>query len=256
MSVCLSVRPSSMSSPSPCMLWITWSPPHLCCDWFILMTFGALSLGVWPTSGQERGPAGRGVQGLFDQSGLRCGERQAGRSSIRVQSVRMECRELLCPCLSTGGLCCFVLLQLDQAPSHSVCLSVRFLPSLLTVCAFLSFFHPQTLLTFSPTFWYLYFCSSSLLPALCFLLLHPLIPPSLSGLCCAVAAYRSDQDRWSQMISGLYSFLQETAWYCCWCMMLSQGVCRSNNIPVQFSSPVQSLNDLSWGGVLNHVLQS
>lgn len=42
---------------------------------------GALSLGVWPISGPQRGPDGRGVQGLFDQSGLRCGERQAGRSS-------------------------------------------------------------------------------------------------------------------------------------------------------------------------------
>lgn len=42
---------------------------------------GALSLGVWPISGPQRGPDGWGVQGLFDQSGLRCGERQAGRSS-------------------------------------------------------------------------------------------------------------------------------------------------------------------------------
>lgn len=42
---------------------------------------GALSLDVWPISGPQRGPDGRGVQGLFDQSGLRCGERQAGRSS-------------------------------------------------------------------------------------------------------------------------------------------------------------------------------
>lgn len=66
----------------------------------------------------------------------------------------------------------------------------------------------------------LYFCLSPFTS----LSFHPLFPPPpvfpLSprppGLCCAVGAHRSDQDRWSQMISGLYSFLQETAWYCCW----------------------------------------
>lgn len=39
---CLSVPPSSMSSPPPCMLWIAWSPSSTtapCCDWFILMTW-------------------------------------------------------------------------------------------------------------------------------------------------------------------------------------------------------------------------
>lgn len=40
----------------------------------------ALSLAVWPTSGPHRVPDSRGVQGLLDKSGLRCGEREAGRS--------------------------------------------------------------------------------------------------------------------------------------------------------------------------------
>lgn len=38
-------------------------------------------MGLWLISGPQRGPDGRGVQGLFDQFGLRCGEWQAGRSS-------------------------------------------------------------------------------------------------------------------------------------------------------------------------------
>lgn len=54
------------------------------------------------------------------------------------------------PCLSIGGLCCFVLLQLQLAPSHSlnrarlrlsVCQVFALLwYSLLTVCAFYLFF--------------------------------------------------------------------------------------------------------------------
>lgn len=55
--------------------------------------------------------------------------------------------EMLLPCLSTGGLCCFVLLQLPLTVCADITprLSLRFYfaptLSLLIVCAFLSFFH-------------------------------------------------------------------------------------------------------------------
>lgn len=137
-------------------------------------------------------------------------------------------------CLSTGGLCCFVLLHLDQGPSHrlgrprspSVCHVLLCCKTLaVNRLCFLSFI---TSLNISHRL-YLYLCSS-LLPSASFpplsFHLHLAPPrthlchltPSLfpPGLCCAVAVHRSDQDRWSQMISGLFSFLQETAWYCCW----------------------------------------
>lgn len=159
----------------------------------------------------------------------------------------MEGRELLRPCLSTGGLCCFMLLQLDQSPSHtlwvdpaarlSVCLSVclsgfTFVGNCL---CFLSFFVPSKHYSLSLHFdisvsvlhsFPLLSFSSSHSSSFSLPLVSPWFPPLstrppsfsllLPGLCCAVAAHRSGQDRWSQMISGLYSFQQETAWYCCW----------------------------------------
>lgn len=42
----------------------------------------------WPTSGPHWVADGRGIQGLFDQSGLWCGEQQAGRSSRRRDEGR------------------------------------------------------------------------------------------------------------------------------------------------------------------------
>ena len=110
-------------------------------------------------------------------------------------------------------------------------LSVRFYFApkllLLTVCAFYLFHFPQTWLTSS-----IYISVHVLFPLLhVYMSIFPLshcpslppvsirhhscqiTPPPWPLLCCGG---RSDQDRWSQMISGPYSFLQETAWYCCW----------------------------------------
>lgn len=132
---------------------------------------------------------------------------------------------LLCAASSRAG-------SLSPAPRLSV--RFYFAPrlSLLTVCAFFYLFSPpRTFLTFSiyvsvhhsfPLLISISICSSSsrsssLPPVSIWLRSCQLtLPPPHPGLCCAVAAHRSDQDRWSQMISGLYSFLQETAWYCCW----------------------------------------
>lgn len=134
--------------------------------------------------------------------------------------------EVLRPCLSTGGLCCFVLLQLtlwtDPTPQLSVCPSGFYFAARLSVnclCFLWLFSH-------SLTVWSQYFCPSfTLLLSLCPSYLSDSVfvysPPPPSDLSCAVAACRSDQDRWCQMISGLYSFLQETAWYCCWHEALS-----------------------------------
>lgn len=133
--------------------------------------------------------------------------------------------ELLCPCLSTGGLCCFVLLQapsLNRPHASSVCQVLLCSETFSVNCLyffishfispntthFLCIFFISVFLSVSVFSSSLCSSSSSSLPHLCQL-------PSL-GLCCAVATHRSDQDRWCQMISGLYSFLQETAWYCCW----------------------------------------
>lgn len=161
----------------------------------------------------------------------------------------MRCCLSVCPLGVSVALCCFISpgVRLSQTAQTSPPsqprpsaprLSVRFYFALRTfavncLCFLSSLTSPNISHLLS-----LYFCSSlfsssplsffiftSLLPsATCTYLIPPFVhspppsfPPSLPppGLCCAVAAHRSDQDRWSQMISGLYSFLQETAWYCC-----------------------------------------
>lgn len=94
----LSVPPSSMSSSSSMhavdhTVTLHHLHHHPCVAIGSSSWRGALSLGVWPISGPQRGPAGRGVQGLFDQSGLRCGERQAGRSSRRRGGDGQACEQ-------------------------------------------------------------------------------------------------------------------------------------------------------------------
>lgn len=130
----------------------------------------------------------------------------------------MEGKELQCPCLSTGGLCCFVLFHCKRSLPLSVS---QILLSLLTVGAFLSF---STSPVITHCLCICRLCSCLLFFSFSVLLLCRLyVSDSISvnsppppGHCCAVATHRSDQDRWSRMISGLYSFLQEPAWYCCW----------------------------------------
>lgn len=48
---------------------------------------------------------------------------------------------------------------------------------------------------------------------------HPHHPPLSAGLLMCCGGYRSAQDRWSRMISELYSFLRGTVWYCCCCCL-------------------------------------
>lgn len=124
----------------------------------------------------------------------------------------------VCPPGVSVASCCFISLSTPH------CLSVKssFALRLLAVnCAFYLFSTPpQTSLTFLCSFPSLFVSSSS-----CFSFLSPVLTwhhlfhltPSLfhPGLCCGVVLRRSEQDRWSQMISGLCSFLRETAWYCC-----------------------------------------
>lgn len=71
----------------------------------------------------------------------------------------------------------------------------------------------------------------------------PLISLPRRGLCCAVAAHRSDQDRWSRRISGLYSFLQETAWYCCWHDALLSGCPQVQQQHGPHSQPLNGVHD-------------
>lgn len=152
--------------------------------------------------------------------------------------LSMDGSEMLCRFLSTRGLCCYALLRFSLGLSHvlssghhllhpsahCVCLPGFFVfAPLLTMCALFLFFfifshllHSNVLLSLqlllSAT---LSFCSrltASLWTP------HPTPPhPCLLAPCCAVVAHRSAQDRWSQMISELCSFLRGTAWYCCCC---------------------------------------
>ena len=130
-----------------------------------------------------------------------------GPSAWRPES----CCVPVCPPGVSVALCCFSSTRLPLTLSVCQVLS----SAVNCLCFFYIFFSPPNITHFL----------SNILTSL-FLFItpsFPLLPSSssshsslsLSGLCCAVAAYRSDQDRWSQMISGLYSFLQETAWYCC-----------------------------------------
>lgn len=118
----------------------------------------------------------------------------------------------------------------DQTPPPSVCQVLLCSESFAVNClCFLSFFFTSLNFTHSlynityicisvhHSFPLLLFFSSSHSSSSSSISVTPPLPlPPTPGLCCAVAAHRSDQDRWSQMISGLYSFLQDTAWYCCW----------------------------------------
>lgn len=72
---CLSLHPHMISSSIACCGARGCPPSPSVSQWR-----AALSLAVWPTSGPHRVPDSRGVQGLLDKSGLRCGEREAGRS--------------------------------------------------------------------------------------------------------------------------------------------------------------------------------
>ena len=82
--------PYAATSPSCChwSVFVTWcsvigwnpspSPPlngGVACDWLI--------------SGPQWSSDGRGVQGLFDQPGLRCGEQQAGRTEQNLREVEV-----------------------------------------------------------------------------------------------------------------------------------------------------------------------
>lgn len=181
------------------------------------------------------------------------------RGSVR-QHGGQRCCVPVCPPGVSVALCCFsstrlpLALWTDPPPLPSV--RFYFAPRLLllTVCAFF-LSPPRTSLTFSTTSVFLFITPSLSISLfiLSFLLLHSATCISPPGLCCAVAAHRSDQDRWSQMISGLFSFLQETAWYCCWHGALSQGVRRSNNTLIHFSFPNSKPKMSSWGGVLTPV---
>lgn len=119
----------------------------------------------------------------------------------------------VCPPGVSVASCCFSSVGALPQSGPLVCLPVRFYDSvglsLLTVCAF--FTSPNISASF-----YLYAITLSLSSFLHPLWLTSVISPPSPGLFFAVAACRSDRDRWSQMISGLYSLLQETAWYCCW----------------------------------------
>lgn len=111
---------------------------------------------------------------------------QAGFSPSAWRAER--CHVPVCPPGVSVALCCFSLtglpLILNRPRPSSVCQDLLYF-SLLTVCAFYLFFSsPQTLLTFSTSFWYLYFCSSSL-PSDSFFsisIFHALIPPSFCHL--------------------------------------------------------------------------
>lgn len=166
-------------------------------------------------------------------------------------------------CLSTGGLCCFVLLHLDQGPSHrlgrprspSVC-HVLFCCKTLAVnrLCFLSFITSLNIFHYL----YLYLCSS-LLPSASFpplsFNLH-LAPPPLGHLCLSdftfvispppssplafavlwrpTEAIRTDGLRWFPGSTHFYRKQPGTVAG----MMLSSGVCRSKIIKIQSSAEV------------------
>lgn len=124
-------------------------------------------------------------------------------------------------------MCCFSSTGPSERPPPLACLSVRFFFAqtfAVNCLCFLSFFHlpdhhhSLSVFLFITCCCPLHLClfiPSSVLSAARISLTPPPHPhPPRPVLCCG--AHRSDQDRWSQMISGLYSFLRETAWYCCW----------------------------------------
>lgn len=180
--------------------------------------------------------------------------------SDRLQSVSMKGSEMLCLCLSIGGLCCFVLLHLDQGPSHwlgrpAPHLSVRFYfaAGLLTVCAFYLLSPPWTFLTVSICIFLFVtpslcifstsiFSSSScsfLLSATCVYLTsslqsHSRLPPPWPVLWWPTEAIRTDGLRWFPGAAHFYRKQPGTVAG----MMLSLGVCRCKSIKFQFSADV------------------
>lgn len=137
----------------------------------------------------------------------------------------VSCCFSACPLGVSAGLCCFALTH--WADHRSPVCQVLLCSLILAVYWVLTFFsspqNPKHFHFFTVTvhqFFPLLLSSVSSLSSLppVFLwhhLCHVNSTPQ-PGLCCAVAVHRSEQDRWSQMISGLCSFLQETAWYCYW----------------------------------------
>lgn len=110
--------------------------------------------------------------------------------------------------------------SLSPAGQTAPRLSARFYfaPRLWLLIVFFFYLSPPLNILFPSN----YHCASILLsschlclPSVSLLLCH-ITPPPPSGLCRAVAVHRSEQDRWSRRIFGLCSFLQGTAWYCCW----------------------------------------
>lgn len=191
----------------------------------------------------------------------------------------MQGREVLRPCLSTGGLCCFVLLQLDQALSHylnrphpssvrpSVCLA-GFTFAVNCLC-FLSFFLPlkhyslslqhfdisvshsfSLLLSFSSSHSPSSSSSSSSLPLVSLWLPPYHLPPPrpFAVLWRPTEAIRTDGLRWFPGSTHFYRKQPGTAAG----MMLSQGVCRSNNTDLIQSARLKALNDPAWGGFWHH----
>lgn len=129
-----------------------------------------------------------------------------------------SCCFSVCPPGVSVALCCFTLTRWTDRPR----LSARsyFAPRLWLLIVFLISL-PTPNILFGSNHLSLYinpFLSSRhlCLPSVTcvsLLLCHTTPPPLRPLPCCAV--HRSEQDRWSQRISGLCSFLQGTAWYCC-----------------------------------------
>lgn len=172
----------------------------------------------------------------------------------------MEGCETPCLCLSTRGLCCsrccfesrsLFSFAVQKPPPPHLCahsLLVRwvfFLRAVANYVCLVSFFlscppPPPNVLLFLqlPPPLHLFLSLNVLLLLSCHLYLsehppHPHHPPLSAGLLMCCGGYRSAQDRWSRMISELYSFLRGTVWYCCCCLQNVLSGCLQ--VPSSFS---------------------
>lgn len=163
----------------------------------------------------------RSCSGALDKRWARQGSLHQHKGQVDVASLFVHWGSLLLcsasprpgsPSLAEHSSVCQILLCSETFAVNCLCfLSISIPQTWLTSSIYISVHHSFPLLL------YMSFFPSSHCPSLPPVSIRhhscQITPPPRPLLCCGG---RSDQDRWSQMISGLYSFLQETAWYCCW----------------------------------------